>query len=81
MPKLRNLSGDEVVKIFERLGFIAVSQRGSHVKLKREGKLQKQTITIPLHKELDRGTVRAIYRQALKYVPENELSPYFYTDQ
>ena len=81
MPKLRNLSGDEVVKIFERLGFIAVSQRGSPVKLKREGKLQKQTITIPLHKELDRGTVRAIYRQALKYVPENELSPYFYTDQ
>ena len=40
----------------------------------------KQTLTIPDQPELDRGTTQAIYRQALRYVPETELKPYFYAD-
>ena len=79
MPRLKNLSGREVIAIFSRFGFGIVSQRGSHVKLRRilpDG--EKQTLTIPLHQELDRGTLRAIFRQALRYVPEEELRPYFY---
>jgi len=55
------------------------SQRGSHVKLRRvllDG--TKQTLTIPLHEELDKGTLRAIFRQALRYIPEEEVKPYFY---
>jgi len=60
-------------------GFAVVSQRSSHVKLRRihSGGVQ-QTLTIPNHKELDRGTLVAIYRQALRYVPEMELRPHFY---
>ncbi len=56
-----------------------IAQRGSHVKLRRvqPGGVQ-QTLTIPNHKELDRGTLAAIYRQALRYVPEKELRPQFY---
>jgi len=79
MPKLRVLSGREVVKILSRFGFKVISQRGSHVKLRRilsDG--TKQTLTIPLHEELDRGTLRAIYRQALRYLPEKDLKPHFY---
>jgi len=79
MPKLRVLSGRQVVKILSRFGFKAVSQRGSHIKLRRileNG--TKQTLTIPLHEELDKGTLRAIYRQALRYIPEEKLRPYFY---
>jgi len=79
MPKLRVLSGREVVKILSRFGFKVISQRGSHVKLRRilsDG--TKQTLTIPLHEELDRGTLRAIYRQALRYIPEKDLKPHFY---
>jgi len=34
MPKLKVLSGRQVVKILSRFGFKAVSQRGSHVKLR-----------------------------------------------
>jgi predicted RNA binding protein YcfA (HicA-like mRNA interferase family) len=63
------------------LGFEQVSQRGSHVKLRRllsDG--SRQTLTIPAHGELDKGTVIAIYRQALRYVTESELRPHFYTD-
>jgi len=79
MPKLKVLSGKQVVKILSRFGFKVISQRGSHIKLRRileNG--TKQTLTIPLHQELDRGTLRAIYRQALKYIPEEKLKPYFY---
>jgi len=79
MPKLKVLNGGEVIKIFSRFGFKIVSQRGSHVKLRRvlsDG--TKQTLTIPLHEELDRGTLRAIYRQALRYIPEEKLKSYFY---
>jgi len=79
MPKLKVLSGKQVVKVLSRFGFKVISQRGSHIKLRRileNG--TKQTLTIPLHQELDRGTLRAIYRQALKYIPEEKLKPYFY---
>jgi predicted RNA binding protein YcfA (HicA-like mRNA interferase family) len=79
MSKLKSLSGKEVVKIFSRFGFKVISRRGSHVKLRKvlaDG--TKQTLTIPIHEELDRGTLRAIFRQALRYVPEEELKPYFY---
>ena len=79
MPKLRILSGKEVVKILSNFGFEVVSQKGSHVKLRRilpEG--TKQTLTVPLHDELDKGTLKAIFRQASRYIPEGELKPYFY---
>jgi predicted RNA binding protein YcfA (HicA-like mRNA interferase family) len=57
MPKLRRLSGSEVIKIFASFGFEQVAQRGSHVKLRRvlaDG--SRQTLTIPAHVELDIGT-------------------------
>ena len=80
MPKLKRLSGGEVVRIFSSLGFEQVAQRGSHVKLRRvlpDG--TRQTLTVPARAELDAGTTRAIYRQALRYVAEAELQPHFYT--
>lgn len=79
MPKLRVLSGREVVKILSKFGFEIVSQKGSHVKLRRilpDG--TKQTLTVPLHEELDKGTLKAIIRQASRYIPEEELKQYFY---
>jgi len=79
MPKLKTISGRDVVKIFSKFGFEILSQRGSHVKLGRilsDG--TRQSLTIPLHEDLDKGTLRAIYRQALRYIPEEELRLYFY---
>jgi len=79
MPRLKTFGGKEVVKILSQFGFKVVSQRGSHVKLRRvlsDG--TKQTLTIPLHEELDKGTLRAIFRQALRYIPEEELRSHFY---
>ena len=81
MPRLRRLSGDEVVRILARFGFAVLSQKGSHAKLRRttaEG--HKQSLTVPRHGELDTGTCRAIFRQASRYVPESELAPFFYSE-
>lgn len=81
MPKLRHLSGAEVIRILESFGFAVHARSGSHVKLRRLSLLgQKQTLTIPEHKELDTGTLRAILRQASQYVPEEELRPHFFTE-
>ncbi|PZV00280.1 MAG: type II toxin-antitoxin system HicA family toxin [Leptolyngbya sp.] len=78
MPRAKRLSGAEIVSILERFGFQVYSQRGSHIKLRRENGLGKETLTVPNHRQLDTGTCRAIYRQACRYIPESELFPHFY---
>ena len=81
MPRLKVLSGEQVAKIFLAFNFIMVAQKGSHIKLARVLSAgARQTLTIPNHQELDKGTLRAIYRQALKYIPENELKNHFYAE-
>jgi predicted RNA binding protein YcfA (HicA-like mRNA interferase family) len=81
MPRLKVLSGAEVVRILAIFGFKVASQRGSHIKLRRiEAGGGQETLTIPNHKELDRGTLGAIYRQASRYILERELRPHFYVD-
>lgn len=81
MPKLKNLSGKQVTDVFLSYGFKVASQRGSHIKLQRylDGSL-KQTLTVPNHDELDKGTLRAIYRQGLRYIPEQDLFSGFYSE-
>jgi len=37
-------------------------------------------LTVVLHDELDKGTTRAIYRQALRFIAELDLQPYFYSE-
>ncbi len=80
MPKPRRLSGKDVIKILGLFGFVTVSQRGSHVKLKRTVSGESQTLTIPLHRELDTGTASAIFRQACRYIDESSLRVHFFTN-
>lgn len=81
MPKLKILSGKEVIKIFENFGFSIINQKGSHVKLGRiiDNNL-RQTLTIPNHQELDKGTLKAVYNQASRYISEIELRKHFYSE-
>jgi len=62
MPK--RFSAEEVIKRLKKLGFIKVSQKGSHIKLKGliEGRLQ--TVIVPNHKEIAVGTLSSILKQA-----------------
>ncbi|MGC9969258.1 MAG: type II toxin-antitoxin system HicA family toxin [Bryobacteraceae bacterium] len=41
---------------------------------------RSQTLTVPNHDEIDRGTLHAIYRQASRFIPDSELRPKFSTD-
>jgi len=62
-------------------GFEVISRRGSHMKLQRTTPGgDRETLTVPDHRELDTGTCRAILRQATKYVPLAQLAPLFYSD-
>lgn len=67
MPKLPHLSGAEVQRILERLGFQRVRQTGSHVVMKREGK----GCVVPMHAEVKIGTLTGMLRQA--EVPTEEF--------
>ena len=60
MPKLPVLSGRDVVKALERLGFEQMRQKGSHVILQRAG----IGCVVPLHREIKTGTLAGIVRQA-----------------
>ena len=64
MPKLLRLSGYETVKILSKLGFIKKRQRGSHIVLVKETKEGKVGCVVPLHDELETGTLLGILRQA-----------------
>ena len=58
MPKLPQVSGKQTIKALRKIGFVRVSQKGSHIKLQRVFQNQKQIVTIPNHKSLKRGTLR-----------------------
>ena len=79
MPSLKRMSGREVLGIFAGFRFGVHSQKGSHVKLRRvSASGAVQTLTIPDHRELDTGTLRAIIRQPSRYVPLEDLQARFY---
>jgi len=58
MPKLPQISGEKLVKILIKEGFVLLSQKGSHIKLKRG----EVTIIVPNHKELRKGTLGNIIK-------------------
>ncbi len=62
MNDLPRISGRECIRALERTGFVVKRQRGSHVVMRREDPFAQ--LVVPDHKELDRGTLRAIIRQS-----------------
>ncbi len=64
MPKLRKVSGEKAIRALERLGFLRVRQRGSHVVLKKATPTGDIGCVVPLHRELKIGTLRGILKQA-----------------
>ena len=59
--KLPLLSGKEVVRALQRMQFIEISRRGSHIKMKHsDGRI----IVFPFHDEVDRYTLRGALRDA-----------------
>ncbi|HCE44282.1 MAG TPA: hypothetical protein DET40_12100 [Lentisphaeria bacterium] len=71
MPELPHISGSEIVKTFQKMGFTVARQKGSHVVLRRGGK----GCVVPTHKEVAIGTLRSAIRQA-GITPEEFMNSY-----
>lgn len=61
MAPLPVISGQQCIRVLEKAGYRVLRQRGSHVRLTAEG---RNPVTVPRHRELDRGTLRSILRAA-----------------
>jgi len=68
MTRLPGISGRECIKALEKAGFHFKRQEGSHIILRRDEPFAQ--VVVPEHDELDRGTLRAIIRQASLSVDE-----------
>ena len=62
MPKL--LSARQVIRVLQRAGFDVVSQRGSHIKLKKRTSEGEIVVIVPNYRELAEGTLTSILLQA-----------------
>lgn len=61
MPPLPVISGDQLVRALRRVGYELVRMEGSHMMLTRSG---ERTLSVPRHRELDRGLLRRLIRDA-----------------
>jgi len=68
MGKLGNISGRDAAKAFQRAGWEPIGQVGSHLVLVKKG--VRVNLSIPQHKELSVGTLRALIRNAGMTVDE-----------
>ena len=59
-PRPPLLPPEKIVAALIRDGFARVSQRGSHLKLKKSGR----SVIVPMHREVARGTLKSILEQA-----------------
>ena len=60
--RLPVVSGAQLIRVLEQLGWEVVRQRGSHVRLRHPER--SSFLVVPLHRELKRGTLNGILRDA-----------------
>ncbi|NUQ64682.1 MAG: type II toxin-antitoxin system HicA family toxin [Pirellulales bacterium] len=63
MSQLPRVSGREVVRALQKIGYAQDRQRGSHIVLRHVDPPHRR-LTVPDHQEVAKGTLRAIIRQA-----------------
>lgn len=61
-PPLPVVSGERAVRAFERAGWVADRQHGSHIILVKPGHIA--SLSVPQHRELAPGTLRSLLRNA-----------------
>jgi predicted RNA binding protein YcfA (HicA-like mRNA interferase family) len=62
LGRLANISGKEAVKAFQRAGWRVIGQVGSHVVLIKPE--LRVNLSVPQHKELSIGTLRALIKNS-----------------
>ncbi len=59
-PKLPQVSGQDLVRFLEKLGYQITRQKGSHIRLRKVTNIGEHNITIPNHKTIAKGTLNDI---------------------
>jgi len=59
MKTPRGVSSDRLIRTLERLGYVVIRQKGSHLRLRHPGP-PAHNITVPLHNPIKMGTLHAI---------------------
>lgn len=72
MPQLPILSGRDIVKVLEKIGYREVRQSGSHIRLSHPN---RKSVTVPDYKMVARGLLRKILRDG-EMLPEEFLKYY-----
>ena len=62
MAALPAVSGERAVRVFQKAGWVKDRQRGSHVILIKPG--HSASLSVPQHREVAPGTLRALIRTA-----------------
>ena len=57
LPKLPVVSGYDLIKLLQKLGYEVIRQKGSHVQLRKVAASGTHSITIPKHPEISKGTL------------------------
>ena len=60
MHKLPSVSGKKTIRSLNKMGFIIIRQRGTHVFMQRE----ETSITVPLHNPIKKSTLKSVLNQA-----------------
>jgi predicted RNA binding protein YcfA (HicA-like mRNA interferase family) len=68
VPPVPGLSGREIRRTFEGLGWSVARQRGSHIIMVKDGEIA--SLSIPDHRDVAKGTLRSLIRAANLTVPE-----------
>lgn len=63
MSKLPVVSGQDIIKALAKIGYVFDHQRGSHIVIRQTFEPYRR-ITVPNHKEIAKGTLRKIIREA-----------------
>ena len=64
MPKIPVVSGKQAIKAFQKVGYVVMRQKGSHIRLIHPAEKNRRPLTIPDHKEVSIGVIRRLLRDS-----------------
>jgi predicted RNA binding protein YcfA (HicA-like mRNA interferase family) len=64
MSKLPLVSAKETIRVFEKLNYRIIRQKGSHIRMRHKTDRSKSPLTIPSHKTIGKGLLRKLLRDA-----------------
>ncbi len=64
MSKVQSLSYIKVIKVLQRVGWVVVRQKGSHIRLQKHTQSKTLKLTIPAHNPIKCSTLSHILKQA-----------------